>query len=188
MTELRRSVFVAVACGLLLPLLALSVRAPASPGAAGAPEQASPAQIGPQTQTCTARNSDLIPLAAASSFYAFRFLIAQTEIPDVLIPSVVPSAGPAIPPQTAPQQPTTVVTTVNNNNTTAANTGINFSLDKIVGSISTIFIIALIPLLFIIGALFYFFFMGDHDRTTLEERETNAELNDTSEYEEWREL
>ena len=188
MTKLRHSVLVVVICGLMLPLLALSVRAPASPGAVGAPEQASPAQISPQTQMYTTRNGDLIPIAAVSSFHAFRFVIAQTEIPDVLVPSVVPSAGPTIPPQTAFQQPTRVTTTVNNNNVTAANTGISFSLDKIVDSISPIFIIALIPLLFIIGALFYFFFMGDHDRTTREEQEIDAELNDTSEYEEWREL
>lgn len=188
MTKLRHGVLVALVCGLMLPLLALSGRAPASPGAIGALEQTSPAPIGPQTQTYTVRNGDLIPIAPASSFHGFRFLIAQTEIPDVLIPSVVPSAGPTISPQTAPQQPTTVVTTVNNNNTTVANTGISFSLDKIVGNISPIFIIALIPLLFIIGALFYFFFMGDHDRMAHEEQETDAELNDTSEYEEWREL
>jgi hypothetical protein len=188
MAKHRRSFHVTVVCSLMLPLLALSILVLASPGAAIAAEQSSPVQIGPQTQTCSAHIDDLLPVAAASSLGAYRFLIAQTEIPNVLIPSVMPSSGPTLPQQSATQQPTSLVTTVSNNSTTAANTAINFSLDKIIGSISPIFIIALIPLLFVIGALFYFFFMGDQDRTAREERETDVELNDTGEYEEWREL
>lgn len=189
MTKLKRGVHVGVALSLILPLLALSIHVLASPGAALEVEQASPVQISLQTQTSVAHTEDLLPVATASNLRAFRFLIAQTEIPDVLIPSVVPSAGPTLPEQSATQQPPTVVTTVSNNNTTATDTGINFSFEKIIGSISPIFMIALIPLLFVIGALFYFFFMGDQDRTPRQDsQEPDADLDNAGEYEEWREL
>jgi flagellar basal body-associated protein FliL len=74
-------------------------------------------------------------------------------------------------------------------NTTQNSTGTGFDLGKIVGSISPFFIIALIPLLFVIGALFYFFFMGDQERrVSNEDQEVEAELSNASEETEWREL
>jgi flagellar basal body-associated protein FliL len=74
-------------------------------------------------------------------------------------------------------------------NTTQNSSGTSFDLGKIVGSISPFFIIALIPLLFVIGALFYFFFMGDQERRVSdEEQEADAELSNAGEDTGWRKL
>jgi flagellar basal body-associated protein FliL len=73
--------------------------------------------------------------------------------------------------------------------TTQNSTGTSFDLGKIVGSISPFFIIALIPLLFVIGALFYFFFMGDQERgVSDEDQEADAELSYADEETGWKEL
>jgi hypothetical protein len=135
-----------------------------------------------------------------------RFLIAQSDIPDVLVPSVVPSAVPTFSQDSPTPQPTKVSTNVSKN-TTQNSTGTGFDLGKIVGNISPFFIIALIPLLFIIGALFYFFFMGDQERRVSDEgrerrvsdegrerrvsdegQEADSELINPSEETGWREL
>jgi hypothetical protein len=115
-------------------------------------------------------------------------MIAQSEIPDVLVPSVVPSAEPTLP-QGSPTPQSSRVSTNVSNSAAVNSTGNGFSLDKIVGSISPFFIIALIPLLFVIGALFYFFFMGDQDRGTPDEdQQADAGLSNVDEDSEWREL
>ena len=45
------------------------------------------------------------------------------------------------------------------------------------------------PLLFVIGALFYFFFMGDQDRgAPSDENEANVQFTDAGEDTGWREL
>jgi hypothetical protein len=117
-----------------------------------------------------------------------RFLIAQNDIPDVLVPSVVPSAEPTFIQDSPTPQPARASTNVSGN-TTQNSTGTSFDLGKIVGSISPFFIIALIPLLFVIGALFYFFFWGDQERRVSDEdQEADAELSNASEETEWREL
>jgi hypothetical protein len=189
MTKLKRSVHVGAILSPILPVLALSIHVLVSPNAVVALEQASPVQISSQAQMSLAYAADVLSVTSGSNIHEFRFLIAQTEIPDVLIPSVAPSAGSTLPEQSATQQPPQVETSASNNNTAATHTRIDFSLEKFVGSISPIFVIVLIPILFVIGALFYFFFMGDQDRTPREEStETDAESNITDEYEEWREL
>jgi hypothetical protein len=91
--------------------------------------------------------------------------IAQNEIPNVLVPSTIPSAEPSLPAASPTPQPPTVSTN------------------------STNLIIALIPLLFVIGALFYFFFMSDQDRgAPSDENEANVQFTDAGEDTGWREL
>jgi len=71
-------------------------------------------------------------------------------------------------------------------NGTAGNGG---GLSKVIDSIPPYLIIALIPLLFIIGALFYFFFMGDQDRGAQgDEKEADVQFTDEGEDMVWREL
>ncbi len=114
--------------------------------------------------------------------------IAQSEIPNVLVPSAIPSAEPSLPTASPTLQPATVST--NSTNGTAPTSGGNgVDLGKIIGSISPYLIIALIPLLFIIGALFYFFFMGDQDRgAASDENEADVQFTGAGEDTEWREL
>jgi hypothetical protein len=114
--------------------------------------------------------------------------IAQNEIPNVLVPSTIPSAEPSLPSSSPTPQPATVST----NSTTGIapiSAGNGFDLAKVIGSISPYLIIALIPLLFVIGALFYFFFMGDPDRGAPgDEKEADVQFADASEDTGWREL
>jgi len=114
--------------------------------------------------------------------------IAQSELPNVLVPSAIPPAEPSIPEATATPQPNAVST--NGSNSTAAasvHSGLDFS--KVVGSVPPYFIIALIPLLFVIGALFYFFFMGDQERgASSEEKEASTQFTENGEDTGWREL
>jgi hypothetical protein len=86
-----------------------------------------------------------------------------------------------------PQTPT--VSTNSTNGTALTSAGNGGSLSKVIGSISPYLIIALIPLLFIIGALFYFFFMGDQDRgAPSDEKEADVQFTDAREDTGWREL
>lgn len=124
----------------------------------------------------------------SSASLEVHFLIAQGDIPNVLVPSVVPSAEPTFAQNTPTPLPVKVSTNVSKN-TTQNSTGTGFDLGKIVGSISPFFIIALIPLLFVIGALFYFFFMGDQERRgSDEDQEAEVELSNTDDDTGWREL
>lgn len=189
MTQLKRSFNVGAVFALILLMLALSIHVVASPGSASLAEtHATPVQTVPQTRLSAAHANDVFPVAAVSYLGAVRFLIAQSDIPDVLIPSVVPSAEPTLPQGSPTPQPPKVSTNTSNR-TTLNSTGNGFSLGKIVGSISPFFIIALIPLLFVIGALFYFFFMGDQDRGAPDEdQEADAGLGNADEDTGWREL
>jgi hypothetical protein len=189
MTQLTRGFNIGAVFALILLMLALSVHVLASPCSASlAAAHATPVLTLPQTRLSSVHTDEVFPVAAVSYQGAVRFLIAQSDIPDVLIPSVVPSAEPTLPQGTpTPQLPT--VSTNASNRTTGNSTGNGFGLDKIVGSISPFFIIALIPLLFVIGALFYFFFMGDQDRGAPDEdQETNAGLDNAGDDTGWREL
>ncbi|MGZ4852663.1 MAG: hypothetical protein ACXV3D_05685, partial [Halobacteriota archaeon] len=161
----------------------------ASPtSAALAATHTTPVETVPQTKLSAVYTGDVFPVAAASYLGTVRFLIAQSEIPDVLVPSVVPPAEPMLPQESPTPQASRV--SPNTSNSTTQNTAENgFSLSKIVGSISPFFIIALIPLLFVIGALFYFFFMGDQDRgAPSDEKEADVQFADASEDTGWREL
>jgi hypothetical protein len=114
--------------------------------------------------------------------------VAQNEIPNVLVPSTMPSAEPSFPEASPTPQPTTIST--NSTNATAPESaGNGMDLGKVFGSISPYFIVALIPLLFIIGALFYFFFIGDQERgAASDEKESEVQFTDASEDSGWREL
>ncbi|MGZ4852795.1 MAG: hypothetical protein ACXV3D_06360, partial [Halobacteriota archaeon] len=81
--------------------------------------------------------------------------IAQNEIPNVLVPSTIPSAEPSLPSASPTPQPATVSTN-STSGIAPISAGNGFDLAKVIGSISPYLIIALIPLLFVIGALFYF--------------------------------
>ena len=114
--------------------------------------------------------------------------IAQNELPNVLVPSTIPSAEPSLPTASPTPQPATVSTN-STNGTIPISAGNGFDLGKVIGSISPYLIIALIPLLFVIGALFYFFFMGDQDRgAPSDENEANVQFTDAGEDTGWREL
>jgi hypothetical protein len=114
--------------------------------------------------------------------------IAQNEIPNVLVPSTIPSAEPSLPSASPTPQPATASTN-STNGTTPISTGNGIDLGKVIGNISPYLIIALIPLLFVIGALFYFFFMGDQDRgAPSDENEANVQFADAGEDTGWREL
>ncbi|MGZ4869369.1 MAG: hypothetical protein ACXV2F_03290 [Halobacteriota archaeon] len=114
--------------------------------------------------------------------------IAQNEIPNVLVPSTIPSAEPSLPSASPTPQPATVSTN-STSGIAPISAGNGFDLAKVIGSISPYLIIALIPLLFVIGALFYFFFMGDQDRgAPSDEKEADVQFADASEDTGWREL
>jgi hypothetical protein len=189
MTQLIRSFNIGAVFALILLMLALSIHVVANPSSASlAATCTTPVQTLPETRLSAVHTDEVFPVAAVSYLGAVRFLIAQSEIPDVLVPSVVPSAEPTLPQGSPTPQPTGISTNVSNS-TTLNSTGNGFSLGKIVGSISPFFIIALIPLLFVIGALFYFFFMGDQDRGTPDEdQEADAGLGNAGEDTGWREL
>jgi hypothetical protein len=75
------------------------------------------------------------------------------------------------------------------NGTAPTSAGNGVDLGKVIGSISPYLIIALIPLLFVIGALFYFFFTDDHDRgAPSDENEADVQFADAGEDTGWREL
>ena len=114
--------------------------------------------------------------------------IAQNEIPNVLIPSTIPSAEPSLPSASPTPQPVTASAN-STNGTTPISAGGGIDLSKVMSSISPYLIIALIPLLFVIGALFYFFFMGDQDRAApSDEKEADVQFADVGEDTGWREL
>jgi hypothetical protein len=189
MTHFTRNFHVGAAFALALLMLALSICVVASPSSASlAATRAMPAQAVPQTRLSAAYTDEGFPVVAMPYLGTVRLIIAQSEIPDVLVPSVVPSAEPTLP-QGSPTPQSPSVSTNVSNSATLSSTGNGFSLDKIVGSISPFLIIALIPLLFVIGALFYFFFMGDQDRGTPDEdQEADAGLSNADEDTGWREL
>jgi len=114
--------------------------------------------------------------------------VAQSEIPNVLVPSTIPSAEPSLPTVSPTPQPATASTN-STNGTAPTSAGNGIDLGKVIGSISPYLIIALIPLLFVIGALFYFFFMGDQDRgAPNDENEADIQFTDAGEDTGWREL
>jgi large-conductance mechanosensitive channel len=149
---------------------------------------ATPVATAPQTLFSAAHTGNVPVVVGVSCSGIVRLLIAQNDISDVLVPSVVPSAEPTFTQDNPTPQPASASTNVNEN-TMQNSTGTSFDLGKVVGSISPFFIIALIPLLFVIGALFYFFFMGEQERTVSDEdQEADAELSNADEETEWREL
>jgi len=127
-------------------------------------------------EVCTLAMSSALPIDAT---------IAQSNIPNVLVPSIIPSAEPPLPTTSPTPQPTTVSA----NTTSTATTKSGADLIKVISDISPYLIIALIPLLFIIGALFYFFFMGDQDRgASGDDEEGGVQFTDPAEETGWREL
>jgi len=189
MTQLTRSFNIGAVFALILLMLALSIHVVASPGNASvAATLATPVQTVPQTPLSAVHTDEILPVLTMSYLGTVRFMLAQSDIPDVLVPSVVPSAEPTLP-QASPTPQSPRVSTNVSNNATLNSTGNDLSLSKIVGSISPYFIIALIPLLFVIGALFYFFFIGDQDRGTPDEdQQAEVEPSNTEEERGWREL
>jgi hypothetical protein len=189
MTQLTHSFNIGAVFILILLMLALSIHVVVSPGSASlAAPRAMPVQTVPQTRLSTVHTDEVFPVVAMSYLSTVRFVIAQSDIPDVLVPSVVPSAEPTLL-QGSPTPQSPKVSTNVSKSATLNSTGDGFSLGKIVGSISPFFIIALIPLLFVIGALFYFFFMGDQDRRAPDEdQEADAGLSNADEDAGWREL
>ncbi len=190
MTQIKRRFSARAVFALVLLMLTISIHVMASPSSASlVMTHATSVTTAPQTPLSAAHTGNSFPFVAPISYSSMvRFLIAQSDIPDVLIPSVAPSAEPTFVLESPTPQPAKVSTTVVTN-TTQNSTGKGFDLGKIVGSISPFFIIALIPLLFVIGALFYFFFMGDQERRVSDEdQEVEAELSNASEETEWREL
>jgi hypothetical protein len=114
--------------------------------------------------------------------------IAQSEIPNILVPSAIPSAEPSLPTTSPTPQPATASTN-STNGAAPSSAGSGVDLGKIIGSISPYLIIALIPLLFVIGGLFYFFFMGDQDRRApSDENDADVQFKDAGEDTGWREL
>ena len=186
MAQIKRRFNAGAVFALVLLMVALSINVIVIPSSASlVSTHATPA---PQTLFSAAHMGNVPALVAASYLGIVHFLIAQNDIPDVLVPSVVPSAEPTFAQTSPTPQPAKVSTNVSKN-TTQNSTGTSFDLGKIVGSISPFFIIALIPLLFVIGALFYFFFMGDQERRVSDEdQEADAELSNASEETGWREL
>ena len=189
MTHFTRSFHVGAAFALALLIFALSICVVASLGSASlAATRAIPVQAVPQTRLSAVHTDEGFPAVAMPYLGTVRLIIAQSEIPNVLVPSVVPSAEPTLPQESPNPQSPTVSTNVSNS-AAVSSTGNGFNLGKIVGNISPFFIIALIPLLFVIGALFYFFFMGDQDRGTPDEdQQADAGLSNGDEDTGWREL
>jgi hypothetical protein len=198
MAQIKRRFNAGAVFALVLLMLALSINVIVTPSSASlVSTHATPVTTAPQPLFSAAHTSNVPALVAVSYPGIVRFLIAQNDIPDVLVPSVVPSAEPTFAQASPTPQPAKVSTNVSKN-TTQNSTGTGFDLGKIVGSISPFFIIALIPLLFVIGALFYFFFMGDQERRVSDEdqerrvsdedQEADAELSNASEETGWREL
>jgi hypothetical protein len=189
MTHFTRSFHVGAAFALALLIFALSICVVASPSSASlATTRAMPVQAVPQTRLSAVHTDEGFPVVTVPYLGTIRLIIAQSEIPNVLVPSVVPSAEPTLP-QGSPTPQSPSVSTNVSNSAMLNSTGNGFSLGKIVGNISPFFIIALIPLLFIIGALFYFFFMGDQDRGAPDEdQQADADLGNADEDTGWREL
>jgi Na+/H+ antiporter NhaC len=190
MIQVKRRCNAGAVFALVLLMLALSIHAIASPSnALPVVTHTIPTTTAPQTPLSAAHTDSAFPVGAVSFSGIVRFLIAQSDIPDVLVPSVVPSAEPTFPQNTPIPTPQARVSTNMSKNTAQNSTGNSFDLSKIVGSISPFFIIALVPLLFVIGTLFYFFFMGDQERRVSDEdQEAEAELSNAGEETGWREL
>ena len=112
--------------------------------------------------------------------------IAQSEIPNVLVPSTIPSAEPSLPTASPTPQPVTASTS-STSGTAPTSAGNGVDLGKVIGGISPYLIIALIPLLFVIGGLFYFFFTDDQDRGVPSD-ENDVQFADAGEDAGWREL
>jgi hypothetical protein len=112
--------------------------------------------------------------------------IAQSEIPNILVPSTIPSAEPSLPTASPTPQPATASTN-STSGTAPTSAGNGVDLSKVIGGISPYLIIALIPLLFVIGGLFYFFFTDDQDRGAPSD-ENEVQFADAGEDAGWREL
>jgi hypothetical protein len=190
MTQIKRRYNAGAIFALVLLMLALSIHIIASPSSASLlMTHATSVTPAPQTPLSAAHSGNSFPVVATMSYSSIvRFLVAQSDIPDVLVPSVAPSAEPTFLVDSPTPRPAKVSTNVVTN-TTQNSTGKGFDLGKIVVSISPFFIIALIPLLFVIGALFYFFFMGDQERRVSDEdQKAEAEVSNADEETGWREL
>jgi hypothetical protein len=84
--------------------------------------------------------------------------------------------------------PRPATASTNSTSGTAPTSGGNgVDLGKVIGGISPCLIIALIPLLFVIGGLFYFFFTDDQDRGAPSD-ENDVQFADGGEDAGWREL
>jgi len=92
-------------------------------------------------------------------------------------------------PTASPTPQPAAASTNSTSGTAPTSAGNGVDLGKIIGSISPYLIIALIPLLFVIGALFYFFFTDDQDRgAPSDENEADVQFADAGEDTGWREL
>jgi hypothetical protein len=167
---------------IVLPIL-LSAHAAASQGTF---------QTKSYTTTAEILHSAQLPAMTSEALHITSYtgeiplIIAQEEIPNVLTPSLVPTAEPSLFAPTPSVQPSATVS--NSSSAAGGGTGNSMSLDKIIGNISPSFIIALIPLLFVIAALFYFFFMGDHySGAPDEDQQTEVELSEVEDGG-WRQL
>jgi hypothetical protein len=189
MTQTKRSFSAIIIFALVLFMLALSIKVAAIPSDASlVATPPAPVATIPQTLFYVPLAGNALPIAEVPHSGTVRFLIAQNEIPDVLVPSVVPPAVPTLAEGSPTPRPSIGSAKVSNK-TTLNSTGSGFDVGRIVGSISPFFVIALIPLLFIIGALFYFFFMGDQDRGGAEEdQEADTGISNVDEDSGWKEL
>jgi len=189
MIQIKRRFHAGAVFAVFLLMLALSIQVIATPSSASlVVTNAAPVAAAPQTLLSIALAENAFPAVVTVSYSGMvRFLIAQADIPNVLVPPV-PSAEPTFYQNSPTPQPTKVPTNVSKN-ATQTSTGTGYDLGKIAGSVSPFFIIALIPLLFVIGALFYFFFMGDQERRGSDgDQEADTELINVSEETGWREL
>lgn len=176
----------AIAFLILLPM-ALATHVLPSPGASLAQVNATHDQ-GLSQAWFLGRNTGEAHSSVMVCALAIDPTIAQSNIPNVLVPSTIPSAEPSLP-TVSPTPQTPTVSTNSTNGTAATSAGNGGGLTKVISSISPYLIIALIPLLFIIGALFYFFFMGDQDRgIPSDEKEADVQFTDAREDTGWREL
>jgi len=189
MAQIKRRFNAGAVFALVLLMLAISINIIVTPSSASlVSTHATPVATAPHTLFSAAHTGNVPAVVAMSYTGIVRFLVAQNDIPDVLVPSVVPSAEPTFIQDSPTPQPVRASTNVSGN-TTQNSTGTGFDLGKIVGSISPFFIIALIPLLFVIGGLFYFFFWGDQERRVSDEdQEADAELSNGGEETGWHEL
>jgi len=186
MTQPKRICAIGAIAFLILLPMALASHVLPSPGASLAPVNATHDQ-GLSQAWFLGRDTGEAHSSVMAHALAIDPTIAQSNIPNVLVPSILPSAEPSFPPASSTPQAPTVST--NSPNGTAPTAGTGGSLSKVISSISPYLIIALIPLLFIIGALFYFFFMGDQDRgAPSDEKETDVQFPDAREDTGWREL
>jgi len=104
-------------------------------------------------------------------------------------PAFISYSGSKTAPTASPMPQPAAASTNGTNGTAPTSAGNGVDLGKVIGSISPYLIIALIPLLFVIGALFYFFFTDDQDRgAPSDENEADVQFADAGEDTGWREL